>query len=427
MIPFSPVHKYYYPDVKIEATEFFIYNKPIVRDSENMLYSMVALDAPKNVEDIHSFGLKQVETVLEKLANSGVDDYGKSWFPKLEGALKLDMDGSKLICWLGKVQEKIDGCYTLVELRQVIKRNELLLERYESLSNYERIDANIHTGRNGQLLINLHKLYLANIRSTIQSNESINRLLKDLKHKRMLLSQDGAWIDKAISLVLYGLSLNQMEYLLVVYPDAAIKHENDIHRVLSDLSVDEFNIDGVFRKEFDVINEIFCLEENLGVSDCQQCLPKGRGLLVGGSYVLNDFYSVYLEHKKIMGTSLEDMRAQCKSNDNWDKKDFFIDALVHLPIFPVKTTYSLMLGGMLKGCEMMINFKVKSAKLRQLRVYLNIKSRNLDGELVRVYLETESERDLLTGFSFVFDDEKNTLEFPEEVSNQYVRKFGMKL
>ena len=427
MIPFSPVHKYYYPDVKIEATEFFIYNKPIVRDSENMLYSMVALDAPKNVEDIHSFGLKQVETVLEKLANSGVDDYGKSWFPKLEGALKLDMDSSKLICWLGKVQEKNDGCYTLVELRQVIKRNELLLERYESLSNYERIDANIHTGRNGQLLINLHKLYLANIRSTIQSNESINRLLKDLKHKRMFLSQDGTWIEKAISLVLYGLSLNQMEYLLVEHPDAAIKYENDIHRVLSDLSVDEFNIDGVFRKEFDVINEIFCLEENLGVSDCQQCLPKGRGLLVGGSYVLNDFYSVYLEHKKIMETSIEDMRVQCKSNDNWGKKDFFIDALVHLPIFPVKTTYSLMLGGMLKGCEMMINFKVKSAKLRQLRVYLNIKSRNLDGELVRVYLETESERDLLTGFSFVFDDEKNTLEFPEEVSNQYVRKFGMKL
>lgn len=427
MIPFSPVHKYYYPDVKIEATEFFIYNKPIVRDSENMLYSMVALDAPKNVEDIHSFGLKQVETVLEKLANSGVDDYGKSWFPKLEGALKLDMDSSKLICWLGKVQEKIDGCYTLVELRQVIKRNELLLERYESLANFERIDASIHTGRNGQLLINLHKLYLANIRSSIQSNESINRLLKDLKHKRMFLSQDGTWIEKAISLVLYGLSLNQMEYLLVEHPDAAIKYENDIHRVLSDLSVDEFNIDGVFRKEFDVINEIFCLEENLGISDCQQCLPKGRDLLVGGSYVLNDFYSVYLEHKKIMGTSLEDMRAQCKSNDNWDKKDFFIDALVHLPIFPVKTTYSLMLGGMLKGCEMMINFKVKSAKLRQLRVYLNIKSRNLDGELVRVYLETESERDLLTGFSFVYDDERNTLEFPVEVSNQYVRKFGMKL
>jgi len=427
VIPFSPVHKYYYPDVNLEAADFFIHNRQNVNDSENMLYSMVALDAPKSVEDIHAFGMNQVEAVLEEMSClDAADDYGKSYFSRVENALKLDVDGSKLTCWLSKVQDKDDGCYTLVELGEVVKTNELLLKRYEGLASYEKFDANIHTGRNGQLLISLHKLYLANIRSTIQSDESINRLLKDLMHKRILLSQDGTWIEKAISLVIYGLSLNQLEYFLVTYPGVAMKYEGDINRAISDLSVDEFNVDGVFRKEFDVLNEILCLEERLGFTDSQACFSEARGgFLAGEEFVLNDFHNVYLEHKDIMQMGLDDMMRQCNSLDDWSDTEFFIDTFVHLPIFPTQMTYSLMLGGMLKACEMMANFKIKAAKLRQLRVYLSINAKGLEGESIKEYLETESERDLLTDLPFVYDNNKNSLEFPLEVSNKYVRRFDM--
>ena len=176
-----------------------------------------------------------------------------------------------------------------------------------------------------------------------------------------------------------------------------------------------------------MINDVFCLEENLGFLDRQQCLPEGREVLTGEAFVLNDFYSVYLEHKKIMVMNYDDMAAQCKLVANREDENFWIDLIIHLPLFPVKTTYSLMLGGMLKGCEIMLNFKLKAGKLRQLSVYLSIKKKKLEGDSIRAFLETESERDILSGYPFVYDTHSNTLEFPLPVSNKYVRNFGMKM
>jgi hypothetical protein len=68
---------------------------------------------------------------------------------------------------------------------------------------------------------------------------------------------------------------------------------------------------------------------------------------------------------------------------------------------------------MLKGCQMMVNFKSKIAKHRIYKVYIELKKHNIPMDKISNYLNNKAERDYLTGKPFIYDNHNNVLKFPD--------------
>ena len=73
---------------------------------------------------------------------------------------------------------------------------------------------------------------------------------------------------------------------------------------------------------------------------------------------------------------MQGMTEQCSAYSNESNENIYLGMLLHLPIFTTYTGYTLVLGGMKKGCELMVSHKQKSLKHSELLTYLNENSNN---------------------------------------------------
>lgn len=189
------------------------------------------------------------------------------------------------------------------------------------------------------------------------------------------MGQPGTMIDKAIKLVLYNLSLEQLEHVITQHTDEALKYKDKIDAALSELTIDEFNIDGIFRKEFEVINSIYCIDERLGIDTLDYCQGDIDVGSISVNYIINDFYNFYLSYKNMLNLDMDSMIEQCSIYSNKPDENIYLGMLLHLPILSTYTSYSLVLGGMKKGCELMVSHKQKSIKHAELKAYLGSRVR----------------------------------------------------
>lgn len=387
---------YYYPKVNAEAVQFFIKDKQRVSGKENSLYSIIGLNAPDNVQDIHVFGLKLVNETLNQCLDVSRKHLSlDTRLPKVESELTLNADVNKLYCWLGTDNSEANDrkceipndstCYTDNELSHIVKNNSILLKRHEQLKKYKKYDNIALFSTNGSLQINAHRLYLADIRLKIEQGDkdALQALIQDLEHNRILMSQPGTMIDKAIKLVLYNLSLEQLEHVIIKHTNEALTYKNEIDVALSELTIEEFNLDGIFREEFEIINSIYCIDERLGIDTPDYCQDNKDIGAISESYIINDFYKFYLSYKSMSNLDIEDMAEQCKIKSNEPEDNIYIGMLLHLPIFSTYASYKLVLGGMKKGCELMVSHKQKGIKHVELKAFLNSAKKNT-GEILDV-------------------------------------------
>lgn len=400
-VPFSPLHKYYFPDLNPNAFKLLIEDRPVVSDAENMVYAIKGLNAPENIEDVHAYS---IDNSIHKI--------------------KMEIDSNKLKCWLTSHPEPDKDCYTKQELVKIIDNNWILIDRYEDIYKYNKFDSNLQDKTfYGQNLILTHKLYMAYSRLEFQDKKPFHKMIRDLKHKRLLLSQDGTLIEKAIFLVLLGLTINQLEYHLINYPDKVNDYDREIVDAFHDLTTSEFNIDGFLRKEYELLNNIFCLYEKLGAESTVSCEENSKGMYIPAEFYTNDFYNRFYPYKEIIELNAMELNDKCHSmrddDTGFSKTEFFGDILLHFPFFPSYAGYKLFLDGSLKGCEIIVNFKVKQAKIRQLKVYTELISSNLDRNKYNNYLKSILDKDIVTGKSFVYNEIKEQLEFPSNESELF--------
>lgn len=400
-VPFSPLHKYYFPDLNPMALKLLIEDRIVVDDAENMLYAINGLSAPENIENAHAYSID----------NST---------PKIN----LEIDFNKLLCWLSSQPEPDENCYTKQELDKIIDKNKILINRYEDIYKYNRFDSNLQDKELlGQNLILTHKLYVAYLRSEFQDKKSFHKIIRDFNHKRILVSQEGTLIEKAIFQVLLGLTINQLEYHLIHYPDIVNNYDREIVSALNDLTSTEFNIDGFLRKEYETLNTLFCLYEELGKEPSVSCDEDLKNMYIPAEFYTNDFYNRFFPYKEIIELNAIELNDKCNSmQDNdieFSKTRFLGDIVLHFPLFPSYPGYKLLLSGSLKGCEIIVNFKVKQAKIRQLKVYTELISSKLDRDKYNHYLQDILDKDIVTGKPFVYNKTKEQLEFPSNKSTLF--------
>jgi len=401
-ILFSSLHEYFFPDLNPKAFKLLIEDRVVVDDAENMVYAIKGLNAPENIEDVHAHSIEN--SVATKI--------------------NLEIEFQKLNCWLSIEPDQDEDCYTRKELVKIVDENKKLINRYEDIYKYNKFDSNLQDKTfGGQTLISTHKLYMAHLRSEFQDKKSFYKLIRDFNHKRFLVSQEGSLIEKAIFLVLIGLTINQLEYHLINYPGIVNEHEGEIIEAFHDLTVAEFNIDGFLRKEYEILNNVFCLYEELGAESAVSCEEDTKDMYIPAVFYTNDFYNKFSSYKEIIELNAMQLKSKCRSMRDEESEfsglEFFGDTMMHFPFFPSYPAYKLFLSGSLKGCEIMANFKVKQAKIRQLKVYTKLISSKLDRDKYNHYLQDTLDKDIVTGKSFIYNKVKKQLEFPSNESELF--------
>lgn len=146
VIGYAVNENYYYPKRNAEAVQFLIKDKQRISGQDNSLYSIIGLNAPDNVQDIHSFGLNLVNETLNKCLDTDLKHLSlDTKLPTVEHELKLNADVKKLHCWLINKNSEAnsskcvipneEACYTEAELNQIVKNNNILLNRHEQLKS----------------------------------------------------------------------------------------------------------------------------------------------------------------------------------------------------------------------------------------------------------------------------------------------------
>ena len=284
--------------------------------------------------------------------------------------------------------------------------------------------------RNSQLLINIHKLFLADIKNSLNKEggkEAFARLINDMQYRKLMLVQPGTWIDKAINLVIYGLSYNQFEYAVTEHTYIVVNYDKSSIDALSNLTMNDFNIDGVFRGEFEMLNSLFCLDDRLGIKTSDMCLEENKEIDISVHYIMNSYYDNYLSYRHMTALDIDNLMTRCESQPKFSKVDFYFGLALYFPILTTYAPYKLLEDGSEKACSIMIMYKLKIAKLRQAKVYLDVKRNKISEENINNYLQTTAERDYLTGMPFIYDETDKILRFPNEAPAGKVAEFGMKM
>ena len=371
------LYNYAYPELNKDAVQFFFNNKKNITEENNSLYARVGFGAPSEVDDIYEYGQNLINKSLgETYVQNNKHYLLESVFNKFENELIFHGDSEKLLCWLEEDKYISDvvkeACYTSNELVNVINDNTILLKRHEQLKNYTQYDDKLLFGAYGSLLINAHRLFLSDIRLQLESNneEAIKKLIDDLNYFRGIMRQPANMVTKAIHMVLYGLSLNQLGLIVKKYPHLTIKHKEDIINVLNDISDEEFNLDDLIRQEFKAVNYIFCIDENLEIKTNYLCQPNTVIDEKIAYFIINDFYDFYLNFKYIFSLESDEMKKECQRYAYDSKPEDIYRLILLLPFFKMHQTYILLMDGIIKGCEIMVNHKSYSSRHDEIKSYL---------------------------------------------------------
>ena len=414
-------YQYYFSSLDQEAYDFFISQKAKIDDKDNLFYAIEGITAPKEVINIHEYGELAVNKRIQADLENGVSLDVFVFREKDPNALELVVDDMKLLCWLSIEKDHDRECYSETELDTVINDNKILLKRYETLRKYFRYNS-VTSSSNGQLLISLNKLWLTSLRRNINSI-SIEKILHELEHTRILLSQPGSIIGRMISMVRYGLTLSQLEYIILNHPQELKPYKKRIKDILKRFNYKDISLDLVFKKEFEILDEALCVSNNINDNNEVICYEEAKSIYLNGNFIIKDYYNRYREIDEFFSDINYITDAECAAFKETYITNFYYDVFKHLPLITTYTPYRYILDGTGVPCEMINAYHNKSAKHRQLDLVLDIKLNTVKEDMIEVYIANSKILDPLTNLPFEYDNATKKLNFPSG-PNPFLRKYS---
>ncbi|MDH5394122.1 MAG: hypothetical protein OEY11_13120 [Gammaproteobacteria bacterium] len=407
---------YYFPSLNQDAVKYLFHDANKVKNENNFVFHLAGMHAPMNAKDIHGYGYKRYQNGLEKYTNlRSIEE--DSDLPVIKNRLELEVDGLALKCWLFEVEYDDVECYRDDEVKNIIYKNQILLSRYKQSFKYSEIDS--HTVLNPKIteFMGLQILFLSEKKQELRNGfdkELVKEVIEEFKLYQNILSSETTLVEKAIFMVMHGISREFIHDILSKYPNEVRQIHNEIEPLLSNFNEDNFNIPGMYRKEFALLNSGLCVTRYLKIESDLLCHPASRGIEYASAYAINDFYQYYFNNKDIILNNMNDITKICNEKETEQEiknKDF--DFLIHYPLYPYYPIYSVLKDGMLKGCRVIENMKSSIARSRALKLIIDINFNKISKDNISYYLKNVADKEYLSGKSYQYDSVKKVIKFPE--------------
>jgi len=422
----AKLYYYYFPKPHAEAVEFLFTDVNQVKPSENLAFFLMGFFSPESVDDVHTYGYHRYKTAISQYTDSKTAS-SKVSLPIIEDKISIVGDMGALRCWLWRDSEQYDKCYTTKEVHNMVKDNSLLIKRYRKAMNYSEVNIFASLSPKITEFMDVQLLFQARNKLDMLSknrNVYIEDLIKDLQFYQNLISSESSLVEKAIYMVMHGRSRIYFREVIALYPDNVTNYYDQIINVLNDLTVEKYNISGQYKKDFELMNVVFCFNEALGIETSLLCQNEIKVNSIGSAFMLNDFYNYYLKHEDFLSMHINEIVPECKEVNR--QNNIYLESIMHFPLLPHYATYYLLKGGMTKGCEVFANMKFSIARNHILKVIMDIKVNNINSDQIEDYLSNKADRDYLTGEPYVFNKDDRTINFPQGLP-EYVYQEGYKI
>ena len=309
-----------------------------------------------------------VDTLLKTPANV---DAKKT----IDAVGKLDFVGTtdELECWIPSTEPYTDEkCASDERVKTILAENKVLLTRYKSLYNMPSWQG---VSGNGQYVINLNKLISAEIMLDLENGDSDIAYTKWRDNHVFIsrvLKQDGTMIERAIFLVVDGISLTSLENILFKSPEVGITHFKVLNSLLKAKKLERYNLKGMLRADYVFITkEIFIKNKDI----------KGAN----ADYIKNRLYRfqlVFLKYAQMPPATFDNSIVELNNSYTYSANIFDYDLLN-----PIQSALAKLLTSVqTRGLELVKSMHSKDALIKLLDLSINIRQQKIPEADIQTFL-----------------------------------------
>jgi hypothetical protein len=387
----------------------------------NVYFTIEGLTAPADIKDVYAYGrakalqnFQDYET-LKKLAHlpyvyeipANLGD-----LPPIREAqeLKFDSKGWKdLSCLFSLSPAKDAECATKQDFQSYIRANKIIWDRFNALPAYSvyRIPPQQLGGAHINY-ISLGRLKAAQIIELAENGDSERAFLEWDKYWKLYRSMAGAHgtiVFKAIIAITLKDHLKAFEKLLYLHPDLAKNHA-EIAEALTPIG------NALFRTNHMLADDVSLLE------------PTFLGFLGNINAVRNDLYDCILSFEKRAQLPVDEYPfgerpKLCRLSDRDLTESMFIYPFTRPGYFMSNMVESLLIGGTLKGEDLIGSMKLQDVYLRMTLLATEILGQDIAADNVPAFIASVPAelQNPLTQKPFEWDAQKKVLFFIKPGSN----------
>ncbi len=267
--------EFFYDPIPVEAVDFFF---PIesVDDDDNAIYSIAGLAAPLDSADSRQWGYLRIVENLQRIREGKTPKpLLSSWDGSKHHPMLSGLERNKVFCWYPADLSTEDrrNCYLSGDLEAAIESNRALLDRYESMLDYVKIETrNYYRVSLAQTLdytsLFAFQFWLRRDRLTSGDHARIFRFFHFWQNLF-----DGAvagYTDRQFILINYGRASTLISNLAQADPRILRLYQHQ-HGDFREPVDNQDLLDRMFRQEFRLLDQYYCLRARFGVSDdCEQ-------------------------------------------------------------------------------------------------------------------------------------------------------------
>lgn len=255
--------EFVYDPYPAEAIAFF-FPVEAIDDDENAIFSIAGLAAPLASENSRDWGYRQIRQNWRRRELGEVElpilsrwDLSKD-YPRLLGFQK-----KKIHCWLPEaVLSGADSdCYTRAELEALVDANRALLDRYEAMFDYGRIDNRRYYGVNLAEVFDYSELYALQfwLRREQLGATDYSRIFRFFRFWEKLYAQGAVGTTSRILLMFnYRKASNLISGIAQYDPGILLQYQREYGNFEAPIEAQAF-LDQALRQEFYSLDRYLCL------------------------------------------------------------------------------------------------------------------------------------------------------------------------
>lgn len=393
----------------------------------NAYFAAEGLTAPENVEDFYAYGLKKAVIYFKEFekskARSGVSEDYLYDIPQMdlnpivinkEDDLKLNsVDWKELSClyYFDHENPTAEGCATFSDVKKYIEDNQLMWDRFNQIPamGFDYYATPQFLGADMGAAFYLVDLKAAEIVMRAKNGQVEQAMTEWLSFTELyidMLNSRASLVYKAQALINMTRHYSALEYLLSIEPQLAATFQDELISVLKDnlnyIGVSDWLAQDIGSADIFLIS--YLGNVNAMQNEVLKCIQNFEAL----AQISPDKYPY----------ASEDREPLCF----WDDFDRSSSSFMSYPLlspgsFRANLVYSLMMGGLLKGEELIASTKRYEAKLRMIQLGINILSDKPADIEEYIFDAQETFLNPITNKPYQWDAEKNSLYFESPVGN----------
>lgn len=352
------------PDAGRET--FYASSSKPIPDNQNIAIALAGLNVPPGIDII-----KHGRFVVDTYQQQKNDDEAKKI---IEAVGKLDFLGAdELDCWIPSTEPYTDEKRVSTErVKTLLAENKELLTRYKSMYSMSMLQG---MNSNGQYVINLNKLISAEILLDLANGDANSAYIKWRDNHLLIsrvLKQDGTMIDRAIFLVVDGISLSSLENILFKSPKISITHFEELNSLLKANKLERYNLKAMLRAEFMLFNtELFIKNKD------------NKAMNV--DYIKNRLYRFqldFLNRAQLPPSTYDESMSEMR-----DKYEFGSNIFKYDWLNPQQSVLAnLLISGQARGFHLVKSMHNKDALIKLLNLSIHIRQQKISEADIQTFL-----------------------------------------